>query len=100
MKLRRANSRGPTLINILEKKDFIKSVRSRVRSLHEVWDDELAYKHLTLLQIIKDLNIADDDKRQQGPYMFSPQQENQAVQRNRDDPPGHHIMCNKYVCRD
>ena len=60
---RRVNSKGQTLINILEKKDYIKAVRSRVRSLHEVSDEELAHQHLKLLQIIKDLDIADDDKR-------------------------------------
>ena len=34
-----------------------------MRSLHEVSDEELAHQHLKLLQIIKDLDIADDDKR-------------------------------------
>jgi hypothetical protein len=34
-----------------------------VRSLHEVSDEELTHQHLKLLHIIKDLDIADDDKR-------------------------------------
>ena len=58
------NSRGPHLIHVYKRDEYISAIRRRVRGLDEIPDEDLKRQHLTLLKVLEDLKIKNDDKRE------------------------------------